>query len=78
MEPAWGAKNPQWINGCVFMSLHTFFFENVKKYINHDETCKMQLYFNFYKSSRDWQWNEKCKKKNKKDKEYTQNFFASI
>ena len=37
----------------------------------------IQLYFDSYKSSTDWQWNEKCKnyiqldqlKKDKKDKE---------
>ena len=32
-----------------------------KKYKIHDETFKIQLYFHFYKSSMDWQWNEKCK-----------------
>ena len=32
---------------------YAFFFENLKKYKNHDETFKMQLYFNFYKCSTD-------------------------
>ena len=45
----------------ILYILCAFFFENVKKYKIHDETFKIQLYFHFYKSSMDWQWNEKCK-----------------
>ena len=32
------------------ITLYVFFFENVKKYKIHDETFKIQLYFDFYKS----------------------------
>ena len=45
----------------ILYILCAFFFENVKKYKIHDETFKIQLHFHFYKSSMDWQWNEKCK-----------------
>ena len=31
-----------------------------KKYIIQDDTFKLQLDFDFYKSSTDWQLNEKC------------------
>ena len=31
-----------------------------KKYIIQDDTFKIQLDFDFYKSSTDWQLNEKC------------------
>ena len=31
-----------------------------KKYIIRDDTFKIQLDFDFYKSSTDWQLNEKC------------------
>ena len=33
--------------------IYVFFFENIKKYKIHDETFKIQLYFDFYKSSTD-------------------------
>ena len=33
------------------ITLYAFFFENVKKYKIHDETFKIQLYFDFCTSS---------------------------
>ena len=33
------------------MTLYAFFLENVKKYKIHTETFKIQLYFDFYKST---------------------------
>ena len=42
-------------------TLYAFLFGNVRKYELNDETFRIQLYFDSYKSSTDWQWNEKCK-----------------
>ena len=52
----------------------------VCEYTLNNETFKIQLYFDSYNSSTDWQWNEKCKKlyttrsikKHKKEKGWTQ------
>ena len=40
-------------------NIYAFLFVNVTKYKLNDKTFKTQLYFDSYKSSADWQWNEK-------------------
>ena len=50
----------------VTLYIHTYIiitslFVNVTKYQLNDKTFKIQLYFNSYKFSMDWQRNEKCK-----------------
>ena len=53
-------------NKCNTIYIHTYIiitslFVNVTKYQLSDKTFKIQLYFNSYKFSMDWQRNEKCK-----------------
>ena len=43
------------------ITLYGFLFGNITKYTLSNETFKILLYFDFYKSSTDRQWNEKCK-----------------
>ena len=43
------------------VTLYAFLLVNVAKYQFNDKAFKIQLYFDSYKSSTDWRWNEKCK-----------------
>ena len=45
----------------IYIYLSRYIYANVNKYNLNNETFKIQLYFDSYKSSTDWQWNENCK-----------------
>ena len=72
----WLICNAIGLAGFYEITLIAFFFENVKKYKIHDETFKIELYFDFCKSSMDWQW--KWGKQSSATKQLLETLFLAI